>query len=74
MIVNVRSRKGFKLTFDTGRAIPLPQVFENLVSHIAQQNIRPMVSQWFMLDDIAEVQQRFLEKGHVGKIVLAIPS
>ncbi|MBM7036818.1 alcohol dehydrogenase family protein [Vibrio ulleungensis] len=50
-----------------------PQVFENLVTHIEQQNIRPMVSQWYLLDDIAGAQQRFLEKGHVGKIVLVIP-
>jgi len=49
-----------------------PQVFQHLVAHIEQQRIKPIVAQVFALADIHLAQQAFLEKTHVGKIVLKI--
>ncbi|MCF8052681.1 MAG: alcohol dehydrogenase family protein [Desulfobacterales bacterium] len=45
-------------------------VFKNLVRRIEQGDITPLVAQVFALEDIREAQQLFLEKRHVGKIVL----
>ncbi|WP_260262095.1 alcohol dehydrogenase family protein [Vibrio intestinalis] len=47
-----------------------PQVFPNLVKRIEAKQIVPLVAKTFALQDIAQAQDLFLEKGHVGKIVL----
>ena len=47
-------------------------VFKNLVRRIEQGAISPVVARVFALEDICEAQQFFLEKRHVGKIVLKI--
>jgi NADPH:quinone reductase-like Zn-dependent oxidoreductase len=49
-----------------------PEVFQNLVEHIEQGRIKPLVSEVFPLKDIVVAQQCFLEKKHVGKIVLIV--
>nr|WP_197074512.1 alcohol dehydrogenase family protein [Vibrio jasicida] len=49
-----------------------PEVFGNLVHHIEQGNIKPLVAQTFPLDDINQAQAAFQEKGHVGKMVLTV--
>ncbi|MFV8437715.1 alcohol dehydrogenase family protein [Vibrio owensii] len=49
-----------------------PEVFGNLVHHIEQGNIKPLVAQTFPLEDINQAQAAFQEKGHVGKIVLTV--
>ncbi|WP_206779887.1 alcohol dehydrogenase family protein [Vibrio owensii] len=49
-----------------------PEVFENLVHHIEQGNIKPLVAQTFPLEDINQAQTAFQEKGHVGKMVLTV--
>lgn len=51
-----------------------PSVFSNLVTHIESGAIKPLVAQSFPLDQIVEAQQLFLEKKHIGKIVLSIGS
>lgn len=48
------------------------KVFSNLIKHIELENIKPLVSSTFLLEDIVEAQKAFLEKKHVGKIVLTV--
>jgi NADPH:quinone reductase-like Zn-dependent oxidoreductase len=45
-------------------------VFPNLVGYIERGEIRPLVAATFPLERIADAQRAFLEKRHVGKIVL----
>ncbi|CAH1573265.1 Zinc-binding dehydrogenase family protein [Vibrio jasicida] len=49
-----------------------PEVFRNLVHHIEQGNIKPLVAQTFPLENINQAQAAFQEKGHVGKMVLTV--
>lgn len=49
-------------------------VFPNLVSYIEREEIRPIVSATFPLERIAEAQEEFDRKHHVGKIVLLPPA
>jgi NADPH:quinone reductase-like Zn-dependent oxidoreductase len=48
-------------------------VFPNLVSYIERGQLRPVVAKTFALERIAEAQREFLEKKHVGKLVLIPP-
>ncbi|MCL1051066.1 alcohol dehydrogenase family protein [Shewanella abyssi] len=50
-----------------------PEVFQNLVNCIEQSKIKPIVAQTFPLEAINIAQEVFLEKKHVGKIVLSLP-
>ena len=45
-------------------------VFPDLVSYIERNEIRPLLAKVFPLEQIAKAQQEFLEKTHVGKLVL----
>ena len=47
-----------------------PTVFANLVSYIERGEIRPLVAATYPLADIVLAQKAFLEKTHIGKIVL----
>ncbi|RPA23604.1 alcohol dehydrogenase [Shewanella frigidimarina] len=49
------------------------EVFQNLIHCIEQGKITPIVAQTFPLEAIAQAQDVFLKKKHVGKIVLTIP-
>jgi NADPH:quinone reductase-like Zn-dependent oxidoreductase len=49
-----------------------PQVFPALVGYIEQGRIRPLVARTFALQEIVEAQQVFLQKKHVGKLVLRV--
>lgn len=49
-------------------------VFENLVSYIEQDRIRPVVSKTYPLADIARAQQDFVSKRYPGKLVLIPPN
>jgi NADPH:quinone reductase-like Zn-dependent oxidoreductase len=49
-------------------------VFPNLVSHIERGEIKPLLAKVFPMENIAEAQQEFLEKRHVGNFVLVPPS
>jgi len=55
-----------------GCTILEPEVFQNLVNCIEQQKIVPIVAQSFPLTEISAAQQMFLDKKHVGKIVLTL--
>jgi 2-desacetyl-2-hydroxyethyl bacteriochlorophyllide A dehydrogenase len=50
------------------------QVFPNLISYIERGEIRPLLANVFPLEQIAEAQQAFLKKAHVGKFVLVPPT
>lgn len=45
-------------------------VFPNLVSYIERGEIRPLLAETFPLSKIVDAQKVFLEKRHIGKIVL----
>ena len=47
-------------------------VFAGLVGHIVRGEIKPLIGATFPLEKIADAQRLFLEKRHVGKIVLTI--
>lgn len=49
-------------------------VFPNLISYIEKGEIKPLLAGTFDLQDIAEAQQRFLKKEHVGNFVLIPPA
>jgi NADPH:quinone reductase-like Zn-dependent oxidoreductase len=49
-----------------------PQVFQNLISRIEQGSVSPIVARTFDLEKIRDAQTAFLEKKHVGKIVLTV--
>ena len=55
-----------------GCTIPDEQVFANLVRYIERGEIRPLISATFPLSEIAAAQESFLEKSHLGKIVLVL--
>lgn len=50
------------------------EIFENLVGYIERDEIKPTVALTFPLEEIVAAQQAFLEKKHVGKIVLIPPT
>ena len=49
-------------------------VFPDVVSYIERGEIQPLLAGTFPLDRIAEAQAVFLEKRHIGKIVLIPPT
>ena len=54
-------------------ATVLPEkVFENLVGYIERREIEPVVAATFELERMAEAQSTFMDKEHVGAIVIEI--
>ncbi len=49
-----------------------PLVFSNLIEHIEQGRISPLVAETYQLEQIAAAQTSFLSKQHIGKIVLTL--
>ena len=49
-----------------------PEVFNNLIRRIEQGEITPIVANTFSLEEIQKAQTFFLEKKHIGKIVIKI--
>lgn len=49
-----------------------PEVFPNLVRYLEQGEIKPHVAATYPLEEIVTAQQAFLDKRHVGKIVLTL--
>lgn len=49
-------------------------VFPNLISYIERGEIHPILAKVFPLNQIAEAQQEFLKKSHVGNFVLVPPT
>ncbi|MBS0377436.1 MAG: alcohol dehydrogenase family protein [Proteobacteria bacterium] len=55
-----------------GCTIPDDGVFGSLVGYIERGEIRPLISAIFPLEEIAMAQESFMEKAHIGKIVLVV--
>lgn len=55
-----------------GCTVPVPEVFPNLIGYIERGEIVPVIDTTYPLEQIVAAQQRFLEKRHVGKIVLTL--
>jgi NADPH:quinone reductase-like Zn-dependent oxidoreductase len=49
-----------------------PEVFPNLVRRIERGDVKPLVAETHRLQDIGHAQANFVEKKHVGKIVLTV--
>lgn len=49
-------------------------VFPNLVAYIERGEIKPLLAKTFPLKDIAQAQQEFMEKKHMGNFVLVPPA
>jgi NADPH:quinone reductase-like Zn-dependent oxidoreductase len=49
-------------------------IFENLVSFIERNEIRPLVAKTYPLEDIVKAQEDFLSKQFTGKLVLIPPA
>jgi NADPH:quinone reductase-like Zn-dependent oxidoreductase len=50
-----------------------PDLFDRLVGYVEGGEVRPLVDATYPLVDIAEAQTAFLEKRHLGKLVLIPP-
>ncbi|WP_235432349.1 alcohol dehydrogenase family protein [Nostocoides japonicum] len=50
------------------------EVFENLVAYVERGEVRPVVAATYPLADIRRAQSDFLDKAHVGKLVLVPPA
>ena len=57
-----------------GATMVLPGVFQALVSHIESGAVRPVLAKSFTLADIRVAQTAFLDKAHVGNLVLVPPA
>lgn len=55
-----------------GCTIPEPEVFPNLIGYIERGEIRPVISATYPLSEIAAAQTDFVQRSHVGKIVLVL--
>lgn len=59
------------LTF-TGATIVPPGKFEKLVGYIERREIKPVLATSYPLRELAMAQERFLQKKHVGNIVVTM--
>ncbi len=51
-----------------------PAVFQNLVTYIEKNEIRPVVAKHYPLQEIIQAQKDFLSKAHTGKLVMVPPA
>jgi NADPH:quinone reductase-like Zn-dependent oxidoreductase len=47
-------------------------IFETLVGYIERGEIKPLLARTFALREIAQAQEAFLRKEHVGNIVITL--
>ena len=57
------------LTF-TGATVPPPGVFQDLIRYIEQDEIQPLLAATYPLEALHTAQQAFIDKRHVGNIVV----
>ncbi|MEO1548875.1 MAG: alcohol dehydrogenase family protein [Pseudomonadota bacterium] len=57
------------LTF-TGSTVITPDIFPSLISYIERGELRPLVAATYPLSQFHEAQQVFIDKAHVGNIVV----
>lgn len=58
----------------TGATIVPPGTMSRIVSLIEQGLLKPLLAKSFPLEELARAQEAFMDKTHVGTIVVAIPS
>lgn len=56
----------------TGATIVPQGVFADLVGYIERGEIKPMLAETFPLEDLTKAQQAFIDKQHVGNIVVTV--
>ena len=56
-----------------GCAFQEDEGFEDLIDYVERGEVRPVVSRTYPLEEIAQAQEAFLTKGHIGKLVLIPP-
>lgn len=56
-----------------GSTINEPYVFRNLLKYVENNEIKPLLAGTYPLEKIHEAQAAFLEKKHVGKLVITLP-
>ena len=61
------------LTF-TGATVVPPGTFADLVGYIARGEIRPLLAATWPLEQLREAQQAFIDKRHVGNLVVTMDS
>jgi len=59
------------LTF-TGATVVPPGVFADLVGYIERGEIKPLLAETFPLEQLHDAQSLFLDKQHVGNVVVLI--
>ncbi len=59
------------LTF-TGATILPPNIFPDLVGYIERDEVKPLLAATYPLRQLAEAQQVFIDKVHVGNIVVTV--
>lgn len=57
------------LTF-TGATVPPPSVFQDLIGYIERDEIQPLLAATYPLEELHTAQQAFIDKRHVGNIVV----
>lgn len=57
------------LTF-TGSTVTAPEIFRNMVGYIERGEIRPVLAATYPLKDLPAAQAAFIDKKHVGNIVV----
>jgi len=55
-----------------GCTIPTASVFQELLTYVQNNAVKPVISATFPLAKMAQAQSLFLEKNHTGKIVLQV--
>lgn len=59
------------LTFTGSTVIP-PTIFTSLIGYIEQNEVKPMLAASYPLAQLHEAQQAFIDKKHVGNIVVTV--
>ncbi len=57
------------ITF-TGATVTTPNIFGDIVSYIERKQIKPLLAETHMLQDLQQAQEAFLAKQHLGNIVV----
>lgn len=57
----------------TGATIVPPGTMQRIVSLIEQGRLKPLLAESFPLHELAKAQQAFMQKRHVGNIVVTVP-
>ena len=59
------------LTF-IGATVASPEVLANLIKYIERGEIKPVLAQTFPLTELHKAQQTFIDKKHIGNIVITL--